>query len=286
MFGPNGFGKTSIVEAIRWCLFGQGSRQGQEEVIRNQFYVGKPCIVQMELLAPDGIWTWHRRLRPTGNLSDLTIRDPKGSEQKLEDVFPQLSRIGTQEGTHVIYAPQQPSSRRPEADITDFSYIVYRYLGLEEVPRLSAALLATSNEWVSEEEEVCRQIEELGDLFSKRISEVDGNLSRITSNPPWGDDVTPNNEVTRQKVDRLIDDAERLGAQCSRDALEDLTLQDKVNDLDAAVGDFFEGALTEFEQELQRRSSLYDDAESTLKRAITASDEMGTIRLTVQQLLN
>ena len=98
--------------------------------------------------------------------------------------------------------------------------------------------------------------------------------------------MTPNNEVTRQKVDRLIDDAERLGAQCSRDALEDLTLQDKVNDLDAAVGDFFEGALTEFEQELQRRSSLYDDAESTLKRAITASDEIGTISLTVQQLLN
>ena len=210
----------------------------------------------MELLAPDGIWTWHRRLRPTGNLSDLTIRDPKGSEENLEDVFPQLSRIGPREGTHVIYAAQQPSSRRPEADITDFSYIVYRYLGLDEVPRLSAALLATSNEWVSQEEEVCRQIEELGDLFSKRISEVGGNLSRITSNPPWGDDVTPNNEVTRQKVDRLIDDAERLGAQCSRDALEDLTLQDKVNDLDAAVGDFFEGALTEFEQELQRRSSL------------------------------
>ena len=134
LFGPNGFGKTSIVEAIRWCLFGQSSRQGQDEVIRNQFYVGKPCVVQMELLAPDGLWTWHRRLRPTGNLSDLTIRDPKGLERNLEDVFPQLSRIGPREGTHVIYAAQQPSSRRPEADITDFSYIVYRYLGLEEIP--------------------------------------------------------------------------------------------------------------------------------------------------------
>ena len=284
LFGPNGFGKTSIVEAIRWCLFGQSSRQGQDEVIRNQFYVGKPCVVQMELLAPDGLWTWHRRLRPTGNLSDLTIRDPKGLERNLEDVFPQLSRIGPREGTHVIYAAQQPSSRRPEADITDFSYIVYRYLGLEEIPRLSAALSAISNEWVSQEEEVCRQIEELGDLFSKRISEVDGNLSRIMANPPWGDDVTPNNDATRQKVDWLIDDAERLGAQCSRDALEDLSLQDKVNDLDAAVGDFFEGALTEFEEELQRRSRLYDAGESTLKRATTATDEIRNISLTVQEL--
>ena len=28
-FGPNGLGKTSIVEAIRWCLFGLASRPGE-----------------------------------------------------------------------------------------------------------------------------------------------------------------------------------------------------------------------------------------------------------------
>lgn len=118
LFGQNGLGKTSIVEAIRWCLFGLASRPG--EIVKNQFYAGS-CIVQMALAARDGQWTMQRRLRASSGESDLTIRDPSGSERNLEDVFPQLSRIGPRDGTHVIYAAQQPSNRRPEADITDFS---------------------------------------------------------------------------------------------------------------------------------------------------------------------
>ena len=145
LFGPNGLGKTSIVEAIRWCLFGLASRQ--DEIVKNQFYAGR-CIVQIALRGPEGLWTMERRLRPSRNepgRSVGTIRDPSGTERNLEDVFPQLSRIGPREGTHVIYAAQQPSSRRPEANITDFSYVVFRYLGLEEVPRLSDVLLALRN---------------------------------------------------------------------------------------------------------------------------------------------
>ncbi len=137
LFGPNGFGKTSIVEAARWCLFGLASRPG--EIVKNQFY-NRNCIVQIALRAPDGIWTLQRRLRVSGGESDLAVRDPGGTERNLEEVFPQLSRIGPREGTHVIYAAQQASNRRPEADITDFSYVVYRYLGLEEIPRLGEVL--------------------------------------------------------------------------------------------------------------------------------------------------
>ena len=221
-------------------------------------------------------------LDPRDSLSDLTIRDPNGSERNLEDVFPQLSRIGPREGTHVIYAAQQPSSRRPEADITDFSYVVYRYLGLEEVPRLSETLSALSRDWISQEEEVCRSVDELGDLFSRRISEVDGNLTRITSNPPWGNTVTPINELTREKVDELISDAEKLGAQCSMDALDGLSPQDKIYELDTAVQAFFTGELTGFTQKLEIRSGLYEDVESTLTRADAATHQIENILLIIQ----
>ena len=64
-FGENGLGKTSVVEAIRWCLFGLASRQG--EVIKNQFYGGQ-CIVELTLQAPDGIWSFQRRLSQSGGV--------------------------------------------------------------------------------------------------------------------------------------------------------------------------------------------------------------------------
>ena len=281
LFGPNGFGKTSIIEAIRWCLFGLASRQG--EIVKNQFYGGN-CIVQIGLRAPDGIWTMQRRLRASGGESDLTVRDPSGVERNLEDVFPQLSRIGPREGTHVIYAAQQPSHRRPEADITDFGYVVYRYLGLEEVPRLAEVLAELSEDWTVQETEICRDVEELGDLFSERISEVDKELNQITSSPPWGDTTTPTNEHTRARVEQLIIDAADLGAPCSKDELDGLLPQEKVYEVETAIRTFFKGERTDVSQRLQELSNRYEDAELTLTDADKASRQIEELSPKVQAL--
>lgn len=262
LFGPNGFGKTSIVEAIRWCLFGLGSRPG--EIVKNQFYADN-CHVQMTLVAPNGQWTMQRRLRSSGGESDLTIRDPSGAEQNLEDVFPQLSRIGPTEGTHVIYAAQQPSNRRPEADITDFSYVVYRYLGLEEVPRLSDVLLALSKNWENNEDEICQEVEALGETISERISEIDERLSRITSDPPWGTAQTPATIDTRNTIDQLTKDAEELGAHCSVEALYGLTPEDKLYEVETAIDSLLMGELANAKQRLADRTTQVQLAESQLE---------------------
>ena len=281
LFGPNGFGKTSIVEAIRWCLFGLASRQG--EIVKNQFYGGN-CIVHIGLRAMDGIWTMERRLRASGGESDLTVRDPNGTVRNLEDVFPQLSRIGPREGTHVIYAAQQPSNRRPEADITDFSYVVYRYLGLEEIPRLAEVLSELCENWTVEETEISRNVEELGDLFSERISEVDKDLNQITSNPPWGDSTTPTNEHTREKTEKLIRDAAELGAPCSTDELDGLPPQEKLYEVETAIRAFFKEEQADLSQRLQELSNRNEDAENTLTDATEAASQIEAILPTVQEL--
>lgn len=264
LFGANGSGKTSIIEAIRWCLFGLASRRG--EIVKNQFYEG-PCIVQMTLAAHDGLWTMQRRLRPSGGESDRTLRDPSGAEKNLEDVFPQLSRIGPSEGTHVIYAAQQPSSRRPEADITDFSYVVYRYLGLEDVPRLSDTLSSLSKDWKIQEEEVCDEVERLGEELSQQISDVHTALDRITSNPPWGAALTPTNADTRAKITQLARDADIMGASCSADTLDGLSNHDKLYEIETAVHAFLSGALAGLTQDLMDRSSRLNEAQESLQNA-------------------
>ena len=272
LFGPNGLGKTSIVEAIRWCLFGLAARPG--ELVKNQFYLG-PCIVQMTLTGPNGQWSIQRRLRSSDTgTGPGTVRDPSGSERNLEDVFPQLSRIGPREGTHVIYAAQQPSNRRPEANITDFSYVVYRYLGLEEVPRLSDVLLALGKEWTIQEDETCAAVDALGEELSQRIAGVDDSLSRITSDPPWGTAITPTNSGTREKIDRLVKDAEELGAQCSSDELDGLAPNDKLYELDTAINSFLTGEMTGLAQALADRSSQLQDAESHLENAQSAIQQI------------
>ena len=281
LFGPNGFGKTSIVEAIRWCLFGLASRQG--EIVKNQFYSGN-CIVQIALSGPNGIWTMQRRLRASGGESDLTVRDPSGTERNLEEVFPQLSRIGPREGTHVIYAAQQPSNRRPEADITDFSYVVYHYLGLEDIPRLAEVLSDLSEDWTVQETEICRKVEELGDRLSARISDVDRELNQITSNPPWGDTTTPTNEDTRVKVEQLITDAAEFGASCSKDELDGLSLSEQIYEVETAIRAFFNVEQTDLRQKLQDLSNRYEDAKSTLTDADRANSQIEELSPTIQVL--
>ena len=274
LFGQNGLGKTSIVEALRWCLFGLATQEG--EIVRNQFY-GGPCIVEIGLMGTDGLWTMRRQLRSSGSRSDQTIRAPDGSEKNLEYVFPQLSRIGPREGTHVIYAAQQPSSRRPEANITDFRYVVYRYLGVEEVPRLSETLLTLSREWEVQEKEVQITVEKLGQKLSEHIIDIDQDLARITSDPPWGDAPTPTTSRTRQKIDQLAEEAESLGASCSKDEIAQLPLREKTYEIRTAITGFLSGTLTDKTQKLYEINTQLSQAQSLADRIESTADKIADL---------
>ena len=259
-FGENGLGKTSVVEAIRWCLFGLASRQGGR--IKNQFYSGE-CIVELTLQAPDGIWSFQRRLSQSGGIGPSTIRDPSGNIRNLEDVFPQLSRIGPMEGTHVIYAAQQPSSRRPEADVTDFSYVVFRYLGIEDVPRLTDLFVELTDQWKEQEDKLLVEVDELGETLSGEIAAVEYDLGKIISDPPWGATVTPNFPQTRVKIDDLAKEAASLGADCSGDTLDGLGPGQKLTRIQAAVNAVLSGDIAELQKKLAEVSPMLTDAQSS-----------------------
>ena len=153
LFGPNGYGKSSIVEAIRWCLF--GSPPGQQEIeVRNTFFPSEVSEVVLELT--DGL-KLQRQLRPGQSRSRQAITDSRGESLRERDVFPQLTRLGQPTGTQVIFAAQQAAGRR-QTDIADFSGVLYFHLGVEDVPQLLGKLSRHKEERGNEQEEMARHM--------------------------------------------------------------------------------------------------------------------------------
>jgi DNA repair exonuclease SbcCD ATPase subunit len=119
LLGPNAFGKSTIVEAIRWCLF--GSPSGQQEIeVRNTFCPAETCDVVLDLAAQHRTLAIHRSLPPGRTESRTIITDHEGRNLLGRDAFPQLARLGQPTGTQVIFAAQHAAGRR-QAEISDFS---------------------------------------------------------------------------------------------------------------------------------------------------------------------
>src|SRR6266487_3722348 len=96
IFGENGFGKSSVIEAIQWCLFG-----GTDIQVRNSVYEKQECRVLLHLTGAKGKLTIRRELRPGRTDSDLRIDDGRGKEVTLRKVFPQLAKLRSSERTQV-----------------------------------------------------------------------------------------------------------------------------------------------------------------------------------------
>ena len=128
LLGQNGNGKSSIVEAIRWGLFGSTGRPN--EIVENQGYAGD-CRVVITLTRGGKQWRLQRRLiRGASGGSDAELTDEHGTERSIREVMPQLDSVDAGEGTHIIFAPQAAPLRRQPDDLSSFERTVLAHLGL------------------------------------------------------------------------------------------------------------------------------------------------------------
>ncbi len=208
LFGENGCGKSSIVEAIRWCLFGLAERPETE--VRNAYYTSGECMVDMELLATDGIWHILRRLRPGAERSRSTITNPDGKEMLQSQVFPYLARMGPKEGTHVIFAAQQAGGRRPQADISDFHKVLYSYLHLEEVPDLLERISKLLEEQQSVRDELASMIDSIEEGLRKELDDVTLSLEELLRHPPWGEGSPPTRDETKDGIFNFAEEIAKI----------------------------------------------------------------------------
>src|SRR5438034_2333908 len=181
LFGANARGKSSIVEAIRWCLFGLE----RDSDVRNRFSEAVDCRVELRLRDAAGLWRLERRLRPGQLRSDLTIRNPDSKEVTQKEALPNLVRLGTGAGAVVFFSAQQATRARAYGDLTRFHEVLYAHLNLSEAERLRTEL---ARELEEEFEIQLRRAEELQSAEAKlqeQLKDVGAHLDEIVRNPPW-----------------------------------------------------------------------------------------------------
>ena len=99
LLGRNGNGKSSVIEAIRWGLFGSTNRPN--DIVANSEY-GQRCQVEISLLRDGNEWQLRRTLiRGASGGSHTKLLDETGQERRISDIMPQLDSLDAGEGTHI-----------------------------------------------------------------------------------------------------------------------------------------------------------------------------------------
>lgn len=211
VFGLNGRGKSSIIEAIRWCLF--GAPPGGDIEVRNTFYKSQECRVSLVLEGGGQCLTVLREFRPGHDRSRQIIKDKTGNTLTARDALPQLARLGHHESAQVIFAAQHASGRQIPADISDFKTVLCFYLRLEEVPKLLASLHDLYEERMQESEIFSKALENIEFEYREKLKQIEAQLATIRANPPWGEADLPTGSETDEKIKGFALQAARLVGQ-------------------------------------------------------------------------
>src|SRR5690242_19786526 len=172
LFGANARGKSSIVEAIRWSLFGLD----RDSDVRNRFREAVDCRVELRLCDALGLWRLERRLRPGDPRSDLTIRNPDGKEVTQKEALPNLVRLGTGAGAVVFFSAQQATRARAYGDLTRFHEVLYAHLNLGEAERLRSDLARELEEQFEIQRQRAEDLQSAENNLREQLKVVDARL--------------------------------------------------------------------------------------------------------------
>ena len=223
LLGPNGKGKSSIVEAIRWGLFGSTGRRN--DVVRNGSYSGE-CRVVIDLSRDGNEWNLTRVLMPGSGESRPELVDHLGEVRNIRDVLPQIHSLDAGEGAHIIFAAQAAPLGRPPEDLSPFEKTVIGHLGLTDASALVSHLETFVKEQGEEETRLARLVDDRRERLTERISQLQRQRGAILAAPPWDGELVPSIAETEDKAKELIkeitpDDSDRESGAMRLDALVD-----------------------------------------------------------------
>lgn len=204
LLGRVGKGKSSIVEAVRWGLFGSTSRRN--EVVRNTRYAGD-CRVIITLVRDGEPWNLVRTYNPgTDRTSIPVLTDRHGARHPLGQVMPNLDSLDAGEGAHIIFASQSaPLSRQP-TDLEPFEKHIFSYLGLTHPRALLSDLDNFLRAQSDAEDKLGTEITEARDDIDVQIAQEETRRRNILNAPPWDDGPPPSIGTSLQRVRRFTEE--------------------------------------------------------------------------------
>jgi len=284
LFGDNGNGKSSVLEAIRWGFCG-GEK---EEALRNDFYVGD-CRVELFLRKSDGIYRVRRRLRPGSGKSDVAVFTPDGKEHALSDVFPAIPRLFSEEGIYIVLAEQTPSWRRPATDISEFGRVIYAYLGWDELRELLDKLARIVSEYEEVGKGLASDIQELELVGRERLEAVQEDLGRLLSSPPW-QGTPPSRIDTQLKIQALVDQlTQQSGAPAVAFTSPEMMLKHAerlAGEIQEKKGPTFKEAINKLQQDINNIVSLSAQWERAQARWVQVNKDIDSIEEALARVCN
>lgn len=281
LLGPNAKGKSSLVEAIRWGLFGASGRRN--DIVRNGSY-GGDCRVVIDLSRDGKPWQLSRVLTPGSRESRAELVDHLGKVQQIRDVLPQIDSLDAGEGTHIIFAAQSAPLGRPPEDLSPFEKTVIGHLGLTDASALVSHLETFMKEQEDEEARLTGLVGERRDRLTNRISELERQRGMILTAPPWQGELHPSIAETEDKAKELIkeitpDDENDEPGALLLDALvdkADRALEERIGmdrtPLEEEIGQL-DGKLTDLET-ISDALTTIDSKRNELREAVKAYDEV------------
>lgn len=219
LLGQNGNGKSSIIEAVRWGLFGSTNRPN--EIVANRAYTGD-CRVSLKLTSGGRQWELRREYRRgVGHASRAEMFDESGAWADMSKVMPQLDSVDAGEGMHIIFASQSaPLSRQPH-DLSAFGRAILSYVGLTHPNALLSRLESFVIEQEQAEDDLDKKLTEQEDQQERSIADLLQRRSTILNSAPWGNTSSPTQGESEGKARKLL---ENITARPADDTLDGASL--------------------------------------------------------------
>lgn len=202
LLGKNGAGKSSIVEAIRWGLF--GSTRRRNEIVANRSHGGR-CRVEIALTGDGKQWNLRRTLNPgsTGG-SDAVLTDEHGKERLLGEIMPKLGSVDAGEGAHIIFASQEPLPRSQSGKLDSFGRTIFAHLGLTYPQSLLEQMENFLVELELTETRLGEEITNSRQEIDSQIQQFERQRGIILRSPPWDSGHAPSVAETEVRARDLI----------------------------------------------------------------------------------